>query len=378
MVIPAIVAIVAHWLIVGYIGFARSGEIAFVMAWTSIISVLFSLRTDVKILSQNSENIVDDLVYGTLVILAFTLITLLSVQLIFIDQPLNKYILVGSLSAFTELFLSLSIRNKKIWSYVIVRATPYFFVVMIVLLMPSIATIDLWIIFSFIGFLLSILINKEILFQKSSQFRVQEKKIINFLHEGLMSTVASLLGVGMANLLVIVISYTYGDAVNGMWTNVYRVVSLPLVYMISINQYGVLLDMADHRLRPEKFLIGLQNWFNLSKYILIYVAVMLVFGSLVILSTDFNRLSFNVLFAALIVGVYRSLAQYIESLSQAIQRSNFALFFYLIELIALFFCVLMFMDSSEKFLTVLSMIFLVIILLTNWIFYKIYHRLDIS
>ncbi len=227
-------------------GLAFIGELAVIGGFCNLAAILIGLRTDIQILSDSENNAQDNLNKG---ISAMLTLIIISFPLIFLGYFLGvniEYIYIGFLStsiALNEITSSFLLRASRYHFYTFLRSLPSILILLIVLYEES--PIKSWIIcYAAMLIVLIFILIKE--FKKADvSLNVSFKPAIIYIKNKILPTLTALLCATGSVFWLFIVSEKAGPEAAGIWSNIIRIFSLPIIFMTAIHLPLVILKVGD-------------------------------------------------------------------------------------------------------------------------------------
>ena len=227
-------------------GLAFIGELAVIGGFCNLAAILIGLRTDIQILSDSENNAQANLNKG---IGATLNLIVISIPLIFLGYFFGvniEYIFVGFLStsiALNEITSSFLLRSGRYYFYSFLRSLPSILILLIVLYEES--PIKSWIICYAVMLIALILILIKEFKKVGLSLNVSFKPAIIYIKNKILPTLTALLCATGSVFWLFIVSEKAGPEAAGIWSNIIRIFSLPIIFMTAIHLPLVILKVGD-------------------------------------------------------------------------------------------------------------------------------------
>ena len=227
-------------------GLAFIGELAVIGGFCNLVAILIGLRTDIQILSQSKYNAQHNLSEGISAILCLILISLPCILLVYYVGAKIEHIIIGFLStaiALNEITSSFFLRASQFYFYSFLRSLPSILILLIVLYVDSPA--KSWIIcYSAMLIVLTYILYKE--FKRFGlSLNISFKPVAHYIKSKILPTLTALLCATGSVFWLFTVSEKVGPEAAGIWSNVIRIFSLPIILMTAIHLPLVILKVGN-------------------------------------------------------------------------------------------------------------------------------------
>ena len=332
---PFLLIFLTNLLITQFLGFGYAGKLAIFASLSTFFSTILSMRWDAEILLKEKEYIGISIIQGLMSIICLTgLIT--SLMLIFNqispETNLNIYLVItGALIATYELVLITILKFRKIYEYIALRCLPP--IALLFLSYSGFSPETAWT-FSFFLSLFPLIFVYSIHHKLINFKAISLRKFMESSKDKIAPTASALITNYISLFWLLIIAIKLGDVQAGVWINIYRITSLPVVFCGTILMPFVLLRIGSKERYTEKF----DTQFKFST--LMVLASILTIGFMSLLGQEaFNFLTQSnlsidqsiFLLVPIIAFIQYSL-QYWKELFQSIDRNKSFLTLLFIEL----------------------------------------------
>lgn len=227
-------------------GLVFIGELAVIGGFCNLVAILIGLRTDIQILSQSKCNAQHNLSEGISAMLCLILISFPCILLGYYFGAKIEYIIIGFLStaiALNEITSSFLLRGSQFYFYSFLKSLPSILILLIVLYVDSPATS--WIIcYSAMLIVLTCILYKE--FKRAGiSLNISFKPIAIYIKSKILPTLTALLCATGSVFWLFTVSEKVGPEAAGIWSNVIRIFSLPIILMTAIHLPLVILKVGN-------------------------------------------------------------------------------------------------------------------------------------
>ena len=333
--IPLIVIFFANIFITQLRGLSFIGEIAMIAGVTSLIAILIGHRSDIAILSNSENRALLNLAES---IKGIALIILFLIPFLFFLYFLGikiEYLLIAILScvfAINDSVSSFYIRNGNFYFYSFFKSMPSLILLISAYFINSPEMS--WI----ISYVISLIILSFLTFNllKDSNLKFNFFSIANYLITKIVPTITALIcATGTVFWLFIITSKT-GSESAGIWSNVYRIFSLPLIFLTATYLPLVLLKLGDLKKTTKKI-----NQMNKFSIIYISLSCAIIFFAFIAGPEIFIkftgsdvRLSVSLLITMIMFAIFKNFLGYHQSFFQTLQLDFVLLIILILEIIA--------------------------------------------
>lgn len=335
------------------------GEIAVLAGISSLIAIFIGHRSDIEILSNPQNQALNNLkksLQGIIMLIIF-LVPILVIAYSFFGFQM-KHIIVVLLSASFALNDSISsyyMRNERFFTYSIIRSFPSLFLLAAVFFFNS-ANASWITSYLFSLLLISVISIKNV---KGIEFNFQFFKVLRYLSSKFIPTLTAIICASGTVFWLLIISDKAGSEAAGIWSNVYRIFSLPIIFLTATFLPLVLLKIGDVN---NPFLKIMEMHYFSS--IFFFISLVIVFSAslfgqeIFIFFTKSNvEIPIFILLAMIMFAVFKNFIGYHQTLFQSLNRDIILLSILIVELIAAL--VLFLNTSSTKFEAMVEYVFYV-------------------
>ncbi len=346
--IPLVIIFASNIFITQIKGFAFIGEIAVIAGLSSLGAIFIGHRADVEILANEVDDAIANLCNGLTGMILLIVIATPFLTTAYYLQVNMMYISIAALTcalALNDMLSSFFLRRGNLYSYSIVRSFPSIILATIVIFMQSPELS--WIFSYFISLIILLLIIYVQLRSAEIRFKLFSINTIRYLISKLIPTITALICATGTVLWLIIITNKAGTESAGVWSNVYRIFSLPLIFLTATYLPIVLLKMGDLKTPFQK--INETNKFS-ALFFFVSLVILLIasqWGSSIFsILTGSNELLVNSLLLSMIMfAVLKNFIGYHQSTFQVL-KIDFILFGILI--LEIIFALLLSHSSEES------------------------------
>ena len=344
--IPLIVVFLSNIFITQVKGLAFIGDIAVIAGLSTLGAILIGHRADVEILANEDDHAIENLTNGLkgMIVLVFVATPFLLATYYFHINII--YICIAVLScalALNDMLSSFFLRKGNLYFYSILRSFPSIILAIIVIFMQS---PELSWVFSY---LISLVILLSITIMQLRSVNMPLKfllvDLIRYLMSKLIPTITALICATGTVFWLLIITQKAGSEAAGIWSNVYRIFSLPLVFLTATYLPLVLLKIGDLKTPLKK--INEINKFSVLFFILslfiLFVASQWGPSIFSILTGSNEMLAIPLLLSMIMFAVLKNFIGYHQSTFQALKLDYVLLGILILEII---FALLLFQSSG--------------------------------
>lgn len=346
--IPLVIIFLSNIFITQIKGFAFIGEIAVIAGLSSLGAIFIGHRADVEILANEVDDAFANLCNGLKGMILLIVIAMPFLTAAYYLQVNTMYISIAALTcalALNDMLSSFFLRRGNLYSYSILRSFPSIVLAIIVIFMQSPELS--WIFSYFISLIILLLIIYVQLRSAEIRFKLFSINTIRYLISKLIPTITALICATGTVLWLIIITNKAGTESAGVWSNVYRIFSLPLIFLTATYLPIVLLKMGDLKTPFQK--INETNKFSALFFFASLVILLIAsqWGSSIFsILTGSNELLVNSLLLSMIMfAVLKNFIGYHQSTFQVL-KIDFILFGILI--LEIIFALLLSHSSEES------------------------------
>ena len=346
--IPLVIIFLSNIFITQIKGFAFIGEIAVIAGLSSLGAIFIGHRADVEILANEVDDAFANLCNGLKGMILLIVIAMPFLTAAYYLQVNTMYISIAALTcalALNDMLSSFFLRRGNLYSYSILRSFPSIVLAIIVIFMQSPELS--WIFSYFISLIILLLIIYVQLRSAEIRFKLFSINTIRYLISKLIPTITALICATGTVLWLIIITNKAGTESAGVWSNVYRIFSLPLIFLTATYLPIVLLKMGDLKTPFQK--INETNKFSALFFFASLVILLIAsqWGSSIFsILTGSNELLVNSLLLSMIMfAVLKNFIGYHQSTFQVL-KIDFILFRILI--LEIIFALLLSHSSEES------------------------------
>tara|TARA_B110000003_G_scaffold269501_1_gene300627 strand:- start:6959 stop:8158 length:1200 start_codon:yes stop_codon:yes gene_type:complete len=344
--IPLVIIFLSNIFITQIKGLAFIGEIAVIAGLSSLGAIFIGHRADVEILANEVDDAIANLCNGLKGMIALTVTATPFLIAAYYLQVNMMYISIAALTcalALNDMLSSFFLRRGNLYSYSILRSFPSIILAIIVIFMQSPELS--WIFSYLISLIILLLIIYVQLRSAEIPFKLLSINTIRYLIGKLIPTITALICATGTVLWLIIITNKAGTEAAGIWSNVYRIFSLPLIFLTATYLPLVLLKMGDLKTPFQK--INETNKFSVLFFFVSLVILLIAsqWGSSIFsILTGSNEFLVNSLLLSMIMfAVLKNFIGYHQSTFQVL-KIDFILFGILI--LEIIFALLLFQSSE--------------------------------
>jgi len=328
--LPIAVVFLANIFITQIKGFSFIGQIAIFTAASNLFAIIAAHRMDIEILSDSREDSKMKLING--MIGAFIII-ILSLPILsfflFTDYMDYLFILLLSLSiSLNEILTSFFLRNDSYKKYILFKSLPPIALIFFSISYDS--PLTAWL--SSYSFVLCFILANIFFETKGSQlnYSLIFKHCIKNIITKIAPTTVALISAFGSFLWLFLINYKIGAEAAGIWSNIYRIFSLPIILYLSIFLPISLLEVGQSASTIKKFTHLKIFTFKYSLLSITLILVSMMFGQFLFsFFTGYSEvISYKVLMPIIFFIILKNFIGYHQSFFQAFKK-NFILLFVL-------------------------------------------------
>jgi hypothetical protein len=276
--VPQIVFFISQLLILRNLGLEYSGQLAYVGAISTILSVIVCQRWDVEILINTKAKSENLLTAGIISIFFYTSVFLLLLVFLslFYQFSFFKMILLASFSiSLNELTSSYFFKNKNFNLYLFVKTFPAFLILLFseANYLPS----EIWA-FSFLCSALFSVIVINFYGLTRVNLNVIRRMFYSACFSKTYPTITALSLTIFISIWVILVKHGFGDIEAGIWANTIRIFNSAIGFLILAIIPFMLSRVGDIKEKRKKILIYFKLWFFLIPCILLTILVIMKMG----------------------------------------------------------------------------------------------------
>lgn len=346
--IPLVIIFLSNIFITQIKGLAFIGEIAVIAGLSSLGAIFLGHRADVEILANEVDDAIANLCNGLKGIIALTFTATPFLIAAYYSQVNMMYISIAALTcalALNDVLSSFFLRKGNLYTYSILRSFPSIILAIFVIFMQSPELS--WIFSYLLSLIILLLIIYAQLRSAEIPFKLFSINIIRYLIGKLIPTITALICATGTVLWLIIITNKAGTEAAGIWSNVYRIFSLPLIFLTATYLPLVLLKMGDLKTPFQK--INETNKFSVLFFSLSLVILLIAsqWGSSIfsILTGSNEFLANSLLLALIMFAVLKNFIGYHQSTFQVL-KIDFILFGILI--LEIIFALILLHSGEER------------------------------
>ena len=276
--VPQIVFFISQLLILRNLGLEYSGQLAYVGAISTILSVVICQRWDVEILINTKAESENLLTAGMISIFFYTFVFLLLLLFLglFYQFSFLKMILLASVSiSLNELISSYFFKNKNFNLYLFAKTSPAFLILLFseANYLPS----EIWA-FSFLCSALFSVIIINFVSLNIVNLSLIRRMFYSACFSKTYPTITALSLTVFISIWVILVKHGFGDIEAGIWANTIRIFNSGIGFLILAIIPFMLSRIGDIKEKRKKILIYFKLWFFLIPCILLTILVIMKMG----------------------------------------------------------------------------------------------------
>ena len=336
LAIPLFIVFLSNIFITQIKGFAFIGEIAVIAGFSTLGAIFIGHRADIEILSNDASDALDNLINGLKGIFFLSVAMLpflLAAYYFYLDLKHVCIALLCSALALNDLLSSFFLRKEKLYTYLILRSFPSIILAAIVLFLES-PTLS-WVLSYFASLFILLVISFVQLGSDIARLKFILDDVISNLLSKILPTITALICATGTVFWLVIITHKAGSEAAGIWSNVYRIFSLPLVFLIAVYLPFVLLKMGELKTPLEKI-------YQIHKFSILFFALSLFilitasqWGPIIfsILTGANESISISLLLAMIMFAVLKNFIGYHQSTFQVLKIDHFLLAILIMEIV---------------------------------------------